>query len=186
MMNEQRPMTERIKQHDSHRIRWGLWLAGTSVLIAAMLYFYYIYPNRGIGPQQPIYFSHRVHAGVKQINCRFCHPFVDRSRRAGLPAVQKCFFCHNYIIPQHPQIVEERKHYDTNTPVPWVQIYYVPDYVKFNHQPHIIWGKLDCTNCHGQVQTMDRLRPVNFKMGFCISCHQQKNAQLDCWLACHH
>jgi hypothetical protein len=27
---------------------------------------------------------------------------------------------------------------------------------------------------------------VNFEMGFCIGCHKQKNAQIDCWLACHH
>ena len=174
-------------QEQTYRpIRWNRWFAVLALLAVTMLYLYYVFPGSGIGPQQPIYFSHRVHAGVKQIDCRFCHPFVARSDHAGIPAMEKCFFCHKYIIPMHPQLVKEKEHYDTNTPVPWIKIYYVPDYVKFRHQPHIVFGKLDCIQCHGDVQRMDRLRPVNFEMGFCIDCHKEKKAQLDCWLACHH
>jgi hypothetical protein len=165
--------------------RGYFWVGGIALLFAAMLYLYYIFPGQGIGPQQPIYFSHRVHAGVKEINCRFCHPYVERSPHAGLPAMQKCFFCHQYIIPNHPQILKEKEHYDQKKPVPWLRIYWVPDFVYFNHIPHIKWAGLDCSQCHGEVQYMDRLRPVNFKMGFCVGCHRQRNAQLDCWLACH-
>ncbi len=164
--------------------RWFISLGLVAVLLVALLYLFYFYPHRGIGPQQPIYFSHRVHAGVKEIHCRFCHPFVERSSNAGIPEVGKCLFCHDYIIPQHPQIVKERWHYETKTPVPWVRIYYIPDHVKFNHQPHIRMG-IDCAVCHGEVRKMDRLIPVEFKMGFCIGCHKQLGAQVDCWLACH-
>jgi hypothetical protein len=35
------------------------------------------------------------------------------------------------------------------------------------------------------VETMDRLKDAEFKMGFCIACHKEKKANLDCWLACH-
>jgi len=170
--------------------RWsrsGQWLMisfAVLILFAAMLYFYYLYPERQIGPGQPIYFSHRVHAGVKEINCRFCHPYGERSHNPGIPEVSKCFFCHQYIIPQHPQIVKERWHLETKTPVPWVRIYYIPDHVKFNHRPHLKMG-VDCIECHGDVKKYDRLVPVKFKMQFCIGCHQRLNAQLDCWLACH-
>lgn len=166
--------------------KWILWFWASILLTLMMLYLFYIYPGQDIGPRQPIYFSHRVHAGVKEINCRFCHPYVERSMHAGLPAMEKCFFCHEYIIPLHPQIQEERRHLETGTPVPWVKVYILPDFVKFRHLPHIQWGKLDCTQCHGDVKTMDRLRTVDFQMGFCINCHKEKNAQLDCWLACHH
>lgn len=167
-------------------VSWKSALGITFFLLAVMLYFYYLYPNRMIGPEQPIPFSHRVHAGVKQINCRFCHPFVGRSQHAGMPSLEKCFFCHSYIIPRHPQLVKERQHYDQRRPVEWVRLFFVPDYVKFHHQPHMEWGKLDCSACHGAVETMDRLQPVNFKMKFCIDCHKARKAQLDCWLACHH
>jgi len=167
-------------------IRTWPWLAVALLLVAAMLGGYYCYPQLGLGPQQPIPFSHRVHAGVKRINCRFCHSFVGRSKHAGLPEVQKCFFCHNYIIPDHPEIQKEKQYLVSDTPVGWKQIYFVPDYVKFQHRPHIEFGKIDCDVCHGPVETMDRLVPVNFQMGFCINCHKEKNAPTDCWLACHH
>jgi hypothetical protein len=166
--------------------RWIFWAGGVALLLGVMFYLYALYPEANLGPQQPIYFSHRVHAGVKQINCRFCHPYVDRSENAGIPPMEKCFYCHKYIIPTHPQLVKEKEHYDQKVPVPWVRIFFVPDYVKFRHQPHINWGKLDCAECHGQVAAFDRLRPVNFEMGFCIACHKKLNAQIDCWLACHH
>jgi hypothetical protein len=167
-------------------VRTGRWLTAGLLLVAFMLFLYYLYPRWTIGPLQPIPFSHRVHAGVKQINCRFCHPFVERSNHAGLPAVEKCFFCHQDIIPYHPEIVKERRYFESGTPVPWKQIYFVPDFVKFQHRPHLKFGKLDCSACHGPVETMDRLQPVKFQMGFCIACHKKMKAQIDCWLACHH
>jgi len=166
------------------RWRWVLGLLVVALLLLVMLYLYYIYPHRFLGPKQPIYFSHRIHAGVKEISCHFCHPYVERSQNAGIPAVNLCFFCHQYIIPQHPQIVKERWHLETKTPVPWVRVYYIPDHVKFNHQPHIK-SEIDCIICHGDVKKMDRLMPVEYKMKFCVNCHRDRNAQLDCWLACH-
>ena len=173
-----------MEENKGERKGGYVWLGILALLFGTMVYFYYFYPERNIGPQQPIYFSHRVHAGVKEIPCRFCHPGVERSPNAGIPPLEKCFYCHQYIIPHHPQLVKERWHLETKTPVPWVRIYYVPDHVKFNHRPHIRAG-LDCSNCHGEVQKMDRLMPVDFKMEFCINCHKQMGAQMDCWLACH-
>ncbi len=175
-----------------------LWLLLAAFLFAVMSYYMFAYPHRIIGPRQPIPFSHRVHAGVKGIDCRFCHPFVERSQNAGLPPVEKCFFCHNYIIPQHPEILKEWDHLVQEKPVPWVRIFYVPDFVFFRHQPHVLWAKLDCTNCHGDVKTQDRLMRVDFQMGFCMDCHRKLApdpkllhfrgppiAMFDCWLACH-
>ncbi len=165
---------------------WKGWGVVALLLVGTVTYFWFLFPKQGIGPVQPIYFSHRVHAGVKEINCRFCHSYVERSEHAGLPEVEKCFFCHKYVIPMHPQIQKEKEHLDQKVPVPWVRIYFVPDFVKFRHLPHIRWAKVDCVKCHGDVLTMDRLRPVNFQMKFCIDCHKQNNAQLDCYLGCHH
>jgi hypothetical protein len=177
-MADNEPQPQRVK-------RGYTWLAIGAFLFAAMGYFYYFFPLKRIGPQQPIYFSHRIHAGVKEINCRFCHPYVERSEHAGLPPVEKCFFCHEYVIPKHPEIVKEKEYYLAKKPVPWVRIFILPDFVFFRHQPHILWAKLDCSHCHGDVKTMDRLSTVKFEMGFCIGCHRKLGAQLDCWLACH-
>jgi len=166
--------------------RWHWWFIVSFLILSVMTWLFYLYPTRNIGPEQPIPFSHRVHAGVKQIDCRFCHAYVASGPRAGLPVMQKCFYCHQYVIPLHPEIQKERKFYQSNVGVPWVRVFYVPDHVQFNHQPHILWAGLDCTNCHGEVRKMDRLQSVQFEMNFCITCHKELNAQVDCWLACHH
>ncbi len=169
-----------------HSVRRVLYVAIPAAILGSILFFHYQHTVRAFGPEQPIYFSHRVHAGVKEISCNFCHPFAERSRNPGIPEMEKCFYCHKHVIPTHPQIVKERQHYENNDPVQWKKVYYVPDHVKFMHKPHIKWGGLECAECHGEVKTMDRLQSVDFQMKFCITCHRQREAQLDCWLACHH
>jgi len=162
-----------------------IWIGLSVILFGMMAYLFFDFPFASIGPRQPIFFSHRIHAGVKAIPCQFCHPFTARSQNAGLPSIEKCFFCHKYIIPQHPQILNEWEHFVAKKPVPWVRIFFTPDYVFFHHRPHVGWNKIDCTECHGDIKSRDRLIPVNFKMGFCVECHRKRKAQLDCWLACH-
>ena len=158
--------------------------AATLILVVLGLYYFYLPPAMDIGPRQPIPFSHRLHAGVKAINCRYCHPYVERSLHPGLPPVEKCLHCHNYIIANHPWIQKEHQYYNTGTPTPWKKVFYLPEHVLFNHQRHIR-REIDCRACHGAVETMDRLEGKRFMMGFCIQCHREKKANLDCWLACH-
>jgi len=170
---------------DRH-IRVGAVLLTLIALALTALSAYLLY-NRtygNIGPEQPIPFSHRLHAGVKAIDCRFCHPYVERSNRAGVPPVAKCLFCHEYIIPEHPEILKEHEYYNSGEPVPWVKLFVVFDFVQFRHQPHLLKG-FDCTVCHGDVKKMDRLPYHQFKMGFCIDCHRINKANLSCWLGCH-
>ncbi|MBW2148478.1 MAG: cytochrome c3 family protein [Deltaproteobacteria bacterium] len=184
-------MSAKTDNHDAGesppRIHVGMSLLLSAFLIAllaVMSWLYYVYPHVGIGPEQPIPFSHRVHAGDKEISCRFCHPFVERSSRAGIPAMTKCLFCHSRIIVNHPEIVKLRNYVENNKPVIWRRIFWIADHVKFNHQPHVSAG-FDCAECHGDVKSMDRLMPVDLKMGFCVTCHRENDVNLDCWLACH-
>ena len=46
-----------------------------------------------------------------------------------MPPLEKCFYCHKYIIPTHPEILKEKAYLESKRPVPWVRIYYVPDFV---------------------------------------------------------
>ena len=154
------------------------------VLVGAFLYYFYALPVMRIGPQQPIPFSHNVHVGIKQIQCQFCHPYVAYSNFPGIPPVEKCLFCHKYIIAKHPEILKEHRYFNTQTPTPWVKVNYIPEHVLFNHQRHIN-NKIACQECHGQVQNLQRLPYKDWRMGTCIECHRLKKANLDCWLACH-
>ncbi len=153
-------------------------------LVCVFLFLYYGVPVMNNGPEQPIAFSHRIHSGVKEIQCRFCHPYVGRSTFPGIPPVEKCLYCHNYIIAEHPEIKKEHDYFDKKTPIPWVKVNYIPEHVFFNHQPHIK-KNIDCIECHGDVEAMDRLKDADFLMSFCVDCHQLKEAKVDCWLACH-
>jgi hypothetical protein len=153
-------------------------------LAAMFLYAFYGMPGRDLGPAQPISFSHRVHAGVKAIQCRFCHPYVDRSHFPGIPPVEKCLYCHKYIIAGHPEILKEHWYFNNKKPTPWVKVNYIPEHIFFNHERHIK-KEIACEQCHGKIETMDRIKGVAFQMGFCVGCHREKKANLDCWLACH-
>ncbi len=159
-------------------------LSSLIILISLFAYFYYIMPDVNAGPLQPIAFSHRLHAGNKKIDCRFCHSYVDRSIHPGIPPVEKCLFCHEFIIPNHPEIRKEHNYFNTKTPTPWKKVFYVPEHVMFNHERHIK-KEVQCEKCHGDIAGTDRLKRHEFKMGFCIECHKKEEANLDCWLSCH-
>ena len=79
----------------------------SALSVVLFLYYFYAPPATRIGPEQPIPFSHRLHAGVKAIDCYYCHPYVGRSIHPGIPPVEKCLHCHNYIIASHPEIRKE-------------------------------------------------------------------------------
>jgi Cytochrome c/Cytochrome c7 and related cytochrome c len=48
-------------------------------------------------PEQPIYYSHKVHAGTNQISCLYCHGTAQDSKHAGIPSVNVCMNCHKSI-----------------------------------------------------------------------------------------
>lgn len=154
------------------------------VFIGAFVYFFWFPPMARVQPAQPIPFSHNVHSGIKEIQCQYCHPYVAYSNFPGLPPVEKCLHCHNYIIAEHPWIKKEHQYYNTNTPTPWVKVNIVAEHVLFNHQRHIN-KNVSCQACHGEVQNLQRLPQKFWLMGECIKCHREKKANVDCWLACH-
>ena len=43
--------------------------------------------QKGYHPEQPIKFSHKIHAGDNEIACQYCHNTVEKSRHAGIPSV---------------------------------------------------------------------------------------------------
>jgi hypothetical protein len=152
--------------------------------VAGLLALFYHTPGTAIGVAQPIPFSHRVHVNVKSIQCDYCHPYTAQSIHPGLPPVEKCLHCHKHIIANHPQILKEHHYFDTRAPTPWKKANYLAEHVVFNHQRHIR-KEVACRECHGEVEAMDRIRGKTFYMHFCIECHRERKANLDCWLSCH-
>ena len=174
-------------EQDKRKPVW--WPAAASLVVLALLVcivlvlFDLIYPV-GLGPRQPIPFSHRVHVHVKQISCVMCHTQVADSARAGIPPLQTCLLCHERIIRTYPYIIQLREYFRQGRPVIWERVNWLPEFVYFNHSMHIRKG-IDCGMCHGNVALMDRVvKAQKFEMGFCIRCHREKNATHDCF-TCH-
>jgi len=63
--------------------------------------------NKGYRPEQPIAYSHRIHAGELAIPCLYCHPGAERSRTAGIPSANICMNCHRYVTASLGAIREE-------------------------------------------------------------------------------
>lgn len=140
-------------------------------------------PNAG--PRQPLAFSHRIHAGQNQIACQYCHAGVRSSTAAGIPSLQRCIGCHTLVAATKPEIVRLRAFYDTKSQVRWIRLNDIPDFVHFNHRPHVARG-FACQKCHGMVQTMDELQPP-FRlasMSWCVECHRENGGSVDCY-TCH-
>jgi cytochrome c2 len=133
-------------------------------------------------PDQPIAFSHKVHAADNQIDCQYCHFTVNDSRHAGIPPVQLCMNCHN-VVKQGPNTGTEEiaKIYaaiESGKPTQWVKVHNLPDHVYFNHAQHVNIGKIACEECHGEVKAMDRIVQMqDLSMGWCINCHRNTEVQ---------
>ncbi len=148
----------------------------------------------GYEPEQPIKFSHELHAGTNGIDCQYCHNSASFSKSAGIPSPNLCMNCHTYI-QEGPQYGKEEiaKIYEaldfdpvTKTygpdqkPIKWIKVHNLPDHVYFNHSQHVTVGKIACQKCHGPVETYTvgkQHEPLT--MGWCINCHRETKVQMD-------
>lgn len=126
--------------------------------------------NEGYSPSQPIEFSHCVHAGNLEIDCKYCHNSVEKSKSAGIPTVNVCMNCHKSVNEgtytgksQIAKIYEaagydlDKREYDIkkSKPIVWNKVHNLPDHVYFNHSQHVAVGEIDCKQCHGDVKQID-------------------------------
>ncbi|MGA1378823.1 MAG: c-type cytochrome [Chitinophagaceae bacterium] len=159
-------------------------------------------------PEQPIYYSHKVHAGINQINCLYCHGSAEQSKHAAIPSVNTCMNCHKAIqaYEKGPKLfdadgneidgtAEIQKLYkyagfnpdqpnkwdpSSAKPIEWVKIHNLPDHVYFSHAQHVNAGKVQCQSCHGEINQMDEVKQVaDLSMGWCINCHRETNVQFN-------
>jgi hypothetical protein len=137
----------------------------------------------GYEPDQPIKFSHAIHAGQNQTDCQYCHSSASYSKSAGIPSSNVCMNCHLIVRNgSHSgafEIAKVIQSYENNEPIEWIRIHNLPDHAFFSHAQHVGVGKVECQKCHGEVETMDRVKIVNdLSMGWCINCHRETAVDL--------
>jgi hypothetical protein len=176
------------------RRRWLLPLIVVGVLAVGLLAVAgaIFFPKVLAAPSQPLPYQHSKHVAAG-IQCVYCHPGATSGATAGLPSLNKCMGCHASVAPKDPKdqadINKLLKQWESKEPVQWVKIFEQPDFVHFNHRPHIAAG-VACESCHGDVAKTDNPYPYNLNMGFCLNCHRQqapeKVAKLISCETCHY
>jgi len=135
--------------------------------------------NQGYNPEQPIPFSHKLHAGTHQMQCKYCHADVERSKHASVPAVAVCMNCHLVVKTDSPWIQKIQTAYNEQKPIEWIRVHELPDFVNFPHKRHVAAG-LNCKECHGPIDQMDKVyQHAPLTMGWCMECHRGRSTPSD-------
>ena len=170
-------------------------------LVIAILIFFVLVNNatalgrqQGYQPEQPIKFSHKLHAGTNKIDCQYCHTSADKSKHSNIPSMSTCMNCHKVInkgpkygtseiakIYKAADFNIDTKTYGNNPkPVEWIRIHNLPDHVYFNHSQHVKVGGIACQSCHGPIQEMEEVyQYAPLSMGWCINCHRNTEVNFD-------
>ena len=132
--------------------------------------------QQGYAPEQPIPFSHKLHAGQYEIDCQYCHTGVEIAKSANIPSVNICMNCHNQVKTDSEYIQRLYTAQETGEPIEWVRVHNLPDLAYFNHSQHVKVGQIECQTCHGEIQEMEIVQQyAPLTMGWCIDCHRNTN-----------
>lgn len=154
-----------------------------SAALGACGFYYYAYPQYtrvGYKPDQPVPFSHQLHAGQLGMDCRYCHHHVEDSKHATVPDTQVCMGCHNSVDPgkahvkgNSPLLAEVRQSWRSQNPIEWKRVHKLPEYAFFDHSIHVNRG-VSCFECHGAIYDMKVVQHAKpLTMGWCLDCHHQ-------------
>jgi hypothetical protein len=165
-----------IFPQSANKLPLVLGLAGALLPAVAVGGVWYYFSPRftdvGYQPVQPVPYSHKLHAGDMQIDCRYCHASVERSAIANVPPTQTCMNCHLLVGRNVASLDPLRESAKSGTPMRWVRVHKLGEYAYFDHHVHVTAG-VGCASCHGRVDEMEVVRQVEpLSMGWCLDCHR--------------
>jgi hypothetical protein len=151
-----------------------------AVIFGVWYFFSPQYTDVGYAPEQPIAYSHQIHAGKLGIDCQYCHTQVFDSKQANIPATQTCMNCHSQVDSNRPEEVQKiRDSWNSGEPIEWVRVHNLPDYAYFSHEAHVSVG-VGCESCHGRIDEMEVVHQAKpLSMSWCLDCHRnpEKNVR---------
>ncbi len=146
---------------------------------------------KGYKPEQPIYFSHKIHAGENKIDCQLCHSSAKYGKVSEIPSMNVCMNCHRTISEYNGKYMEpgkDKSFYDgeiqkiyaatgwdpasqsytgKTQPVEWTRIHNMPDFVYFNHSQHVVAGGDAIIASHNKKNPTAKIDVA------CKACHGQ-------------
>ncbi|SDQ39541.1 Cytochrome c2 [Chryseobacterium soldanellicola] len=145
---------------------------------------------KGYKPEQPIYFSHKIHAGEQKIDCQLCHSSAKYGKVSEIPSMNVCMNCHRtiseYNKDHYMEPGKDKAFYDgeiqkiyaatgwdpaktqytgKTQPVEWTRIHNMPDFVYFNHSQHVVAGE------QAIINSFNKKNPDNKIDVVCKACH---------------
>lgn len=152
--------------------------AGTAALAGTWYYATNKHLEVGYQPKQPVDFSHKLHAGDLGLDCRYCHSTVEQAAMAAVPPTQTCMNCHTHVGKDNPKLLPVRESAANDTPIAWVRVHNLPDFVYFDHSAHLAAG-VGCESCHGRVDRMPKVTQKEpLSMSWCLDCHRDPGQHL--------
>ncbi len=147
-----------------------VWIS--MVILSVYLGYDYSISNVNYSPSQPLNFSHKAHCEKYAMKCTFCHYNAEKNEFSNIPDLKACMTCHIGVKNISEIIKPLITSYDADSIVVWNRLYKLPNFVHFNHSTHIR-AMIDCSSCHGQVETIDSLyQSTRLTMKFCLDCHR--------------
>ena len=202
--------TNELKVPKRSKADWWLFVVG---FVVAAAFGWVITPVLIYAEKpQPMQFSHKVHGenGDAGKTCEECHGFREDGSFAGIPSVQSCKECHEDVMGETPdEKVLVENYVKGDKPIKW-QIYYKqPPCVFFSHAVHVKSAGFECTRCHGDHGTSEKMPPYQenrltgysrniwgwnisgfadppnrMKMDDCADCHRDNGIRDACFV-CH-
>lgn len=179
-------------------------VTGFAALIFVPWFFWFgvnkVGVQQGYAPEQPIAYSHKLHAGELGIDCQYCHSTASYSKSASIPSLNTCMNCHKGVqgtaedgdninpeiakiyaaLDYNPEGKPGEQYGPNRKAVKWVRIHNLPDLAYFNHSQHVKVGGLQCQECHGPIQDMEKVYQYSsLQMGWCIDCHRSKKIDVE-------
>ena len=153
-------------------------LLGLGAVFVVSYWFSPRHTDVGYQPIQPVAYSHKLHAGIMGMDCRYCHQKVESGAHATIPDTATCMNCHSKVLPNSDLLKDVRASAATSDPIPWVKVHMLPDFVYFDHSIHIRAG-VGCASCHGRIDQMEIVRQAEpLSMSWCLECHRAPEAHL--------
>ncbi len=152
----------------------GAGAALGGVFVTFVVWFYFSPKNTDVGymPTQPVAYSHTLHAGTLEMDCRYCHQGVEVGPHATIPTTETCMNCHRSVLTGSAEVQKISAAHKAEQPIEWVKVHLLPDYAFFNHAAHVGAG-VGCASCHGRVDQMDEVVQVEpLSMVWCLDCHR--------------
>ncbi len=160
------------------RLLVGLLIGLNAAVFGVWYFFSPEYTDVGYQPEQPVPFSHEMHAGELGLDCQYCHTQVFESKQANVPATQTCMNCHDQIKTNSDSLKEVRESWETGQPIEWIRVHNLPDHAYFSHEAHVNAG-VGCESCHGRIDQMEVVRQVEpLSMSWCLDCHRNPEDQI--------